>query len=454
MRDRVKAALVGISGYGLSYLDALLNGAAASAGVDLVAAVDPMAEQSRRVEELRDRRVPIYPSLPAMFKGSQGVQLVMLVTPIHLHAPQTCLALQHGASVLCEKPLAGSLADARRVVACERRAGGRNFVAVGYQWSYSAAVQALKRDVMSGALGRPVRLRCMVSFPRALSYFKRNDWAGRLKTPAGEDVLDSPVNNATAHYLHNMLYVLGPTRETSAAPATVQAELYRANDIENFDTAALRIVARCARGGGGGDSVGSSGASDRGSAGDAGVPILFYTTHAAADRIGPRAVYEFERAVVTYDDDAGAGHFVAHFNDGAPARVYGNPNLDRHEKIWQSAEAVRHGMPVACGPSAALSQTLCAVAAQQSMPAIGSFPRDVVRRVDLGDDAMLAVHGLDDVLHSAYDRGVLFSELGRAPWAKPGKVIRIPAEGSVAAADAEDGEHPADDAPVAEAHGL
>ena len=49
----------------------------------------------------------------------------------------------------------------------------------------------------------------MVSFPRPLSYFKRNDWAGHLRTPAGEDVLDSPLNNATAHYLHNMLYVLG-----------------------------------------------------------------------------------------------------------------------------------------------------------------------------------------------------------------------------------------------------
>ena len=29
-------------------------------------------------------------------------------------------------------------------------------------------------------------------------------------------MFDSPLNNATAHYLHNMLYVLGAMRETSA----------------------------------------------------------------------------------------------------------------------------------------------------------------------------------------------------------------------------------------------
>jgi predicted dehydrogenase len=405
MSSRVKAALVGISGYGLSYLDALLNGNRAAQEVELVAAVDPMAEQSRRVEDLRERRIPIYPSLPAMFKATPSIELVMLVTPIHLHAPQTCLALQQtGVSVLCEKPLAGSLADARRVLAAEQRAAPGQFVAIGYQWSFSQAVAALKNDIMTGALGRPLRLRTMVSFPRPLSYFKRNDWAGHLRTPAGEDVLDSPVNNATAHYLHNMLYLLGASREHSATPATVQAELYRANDIENYDTAAMR----CFTG--------------------AGTQILFFTTHAAADLIGPRSIFEFERATVTFDansGDAHAGQFVARFRDSDEIRVYGNPNSDRHEKIWQSALAVRGGPRVPCGVAAAMAQTCCAVAAQRSMPRIVDFPRESVRRVDLGDDTMLAVPGLEDAVHRCFHAGVLPSELGELPWAAPARVVEV-----------------------------
>jgi len=35
-------------------------------------------------------------------------------------------------------------------------------------------------------------------------------------------VLDSPVNNATAHYLHNMFYVLGHATDASAMPACVR----------------------------------------------------------------------------------------------------------------------------------------------------------------------------------------------------------------------------------------
>lgn len=406
--DRVKAAIVGISGYGHSYLDVLLDDALRQQrGVDLVAAVDPAAERSTRLPDIRQRGVPVFPSLEAMFKETRGVELVMLVTPIHLHAPQTCLALRHGCSVLCEKPLAGSLAEAEQMLQCERRAvqeasqvpGRHAFVAIGYQWSFSAAVQELKRDVAAGAFGRPKRFKSMVSFPRGFTYFKRNDWVGRLRTPAGEAVLDSPVNNATAHYLHNMLYVLGETRETSAAPASVQAELYRANDIETYDTAALR----CRTAGG--------------------VEVLFYTTHAVADRAGPHSIFEFENATVVYDD-AGLGQFVAKFNDGR-LKAYGNPNRERHEKIWQSAEAVRTGAPVACGIPAAIPQTQCVVAAQQSTPRATRFPDSLIRKVDCGDDTMLDVRGLAETIADCYDRGVLPSELGNVAWAHPGQAVVV-----------------------------
>jgi len=66
-----------------------------------------------------------------------------------------------------------------------------------------------------------------------MAYFRRNDWVGRIRTDAGHCVFDSPANNAAAHYLHIMLYLLGATREGAAMPASVQAETYRANAIEN-----------------------------------------------------------------------------------------------------------------------------------------------------------------------------------------------------------------------------
>jgi len=115
-------------------------------------------------------------------------------------------------------------------------------VAIGYQWSFSEAIQKLKHDVMQLSLGKAKRLKTLVLWPRDEAYFARNRWAGAIKDAKGNPVLDSPVNNACAHYLHNMLYVLGHCVDRSAQPRRVTAELYRAQPIQNYDTAAIRVI--------------------------------------------------------------------------------------------------------------------------------------------------------------------------------------------------------------------
>ena len=276
MSADVRIALAGIAGYGDSYLEALLNNPrTAWAGGRLVAVVDSAPQRCRRLDALAGRGIPVHESFDELFDATApagGVDLMIICTPIHLHARQTCFALRRGASTLCEKPLAGTVEDALRMAECERAAGDGRFVAIGYQWSFSHAVQALKRDVLAGTLGRPVRLKTVCVFPRPVTYFRRNDWVGRIRTEGGEAVHDSPTNNATSHYLHNMLYLLGRTRETSAMPRTLQAELYRANDIENYDTTALRAELA------------------------GGAEVLFYTTQAVAGRVGPVCHFEFEHA--------------------------------------------------------------------------------------------------------------------------------------------------------------
>ena len=393
----INVALVGIGGYGDHYLAALLDRPADDA-VKLVGVVDPAAARARRFGDVRQRRIPVHEDLDALYAAGPQVDLVMLATPIHLHAPQTCAALAAGSSVLCEKPVGATVDDGRRMLAAERAAGGR-FVAIGYQWSFSDAVQALKRDVMAGAFGRPRRLKTLACVPRTISYFRRNDWAGRIRTADGTPVYDSPVNNATAHFLHNMLYVLGPERELSARPASVQAELYRANDIENYDTAAVRCVT------------------------DSGAELLFYTSHAVPLAVGPVLRYEFERAVVYYEAETRSG-IVARFHDGT-VRRYGDPNADRHLKIWQCADAVRTGGRVACNVRSALAHAECVAAAQASMPQIQSFPPELVALQSWGGAPMKSVHALAAALVQCYDQSILPSEHRGLKWAVPGEVVYL-----------------------------
>jgi len=435
MSGPIKVALAGIAGYGDFYLDELLP-KAEKVGAKLVGVVDPLPQRCRRLSELSARGIPIHSTIQHLF-AETSVDLTMIATPIHLHAPQTCLALSHGASVLCEKPLAGTLADAMKMLHAQRAAATRGpingvptstpspstlgegspsngngaahgkalsptlsrstgrgtnpFVAIGFQWSFSQAVQSLKRDIIAGELGRPIQLKSIAFYPRPTAYFRRNDWAGRIRMPGGEGVLDSPVNNATSHFLHNMLYVLGSTQHLSAAPASVQAELYRANDdSENYDTAAIRCRT------------------------ESGAELLFYTTLAAPQRLGPKLHYKFEKAVVEFDASA-SGNFIARFNDGR-MKSYGQPSLDRHEKIWQCIEAVRSGEPIACGVEAALPHTMCVVAAQEASPIV-DLPRELRRHVPLDGDSIVCIDGMHQAMIRCYDRGILPAESGESAWA-------------------------------------
>ena len=398
MNAPIKIGLAGIGGYGESYLEALLPRQEAL-GARLVGAVDPMPHRCHRLHDLQQAGIPVYSSLADLFNDS-GIDLMLIVTPIHLHAEHCCFALNQGVNVLCEKPLAGALPDALHMLEVQKQSSA--FAAIGFQWSFSQAVQALKRDVMEGVLGRPLRLKSLVLFPRPISYFCRNDWAGRKRMPDGHAVFDSPVNNATAHYLHNMLYLLGQTRETSAMPTTVQAELYRANDIENYDTAALRLRT-----------------------GD-GVEVLFYTSHAAHERRGPQSRYEFENAVVDFDT-ANGGEFVARFHDGR-VKNYGHPNADRHEKIWDAIASARDGRPVACGISTAIPHAVCVAAAQDSAAQIVNFPLRARRLADCDGDPMIAIDQLGEQLTDCYRRDMLPGEHKDLAWARPSAAVEIGAQ--------------------------
>lgn len=393
MKKRLSVVLVGISGMGSVYLEALLD---SPKGVDfcLVGAVDPMPERCSCLEDLHRLGIPLYPTLEDFYLD-QSADLVVIASPIHFHAPQTCLALARGSHVLCEKPVAATIQEAGRMAEAERRAKRR--VAVGYQWSFSSAIQRLKRDIQEGVLGRPRRLKCLYLWPRDMAYYSRNDWAGKKRDEAGRWILDSPANNAMAHDLHNMFYVLGRTRTTSARPLRVEAELYRAFPIENFDTAALRSVT------------------------EEGTEILFYVSHATAVDCGPVLEYEFEKGRV---EARGRSAPIRARLPTGKVIDYGSPDDEPLRKLWEALDMVKKNAPPSCGLRAAMSQTLCLNGAQDSMPEIVHFPRSLLCFQKEGGTTRITVRGLEDILTDAYEKNLLPSELGIS-WSKRGKVIEL-----------------------------
>ncbi|NOY61250.1 MAG: Gfo/Idh/MocA family oxidoreductase [Calditrichaeota bacterium] len=389
----VKLALVGLGGYGLVYLEGLLDQKKTD-DFEIVAGIDPEPQRCTRLQELKAMNVPIFHSMDEFFnKGT--ADLVIISSPIQMHLPQTCFALSQGANVLCEKPLGATIQEAGRMI--KARDDAKKFVAIGYQWSFSDAIQALKRDIQSGLFGSPKRLKTMVLWPRGKVYYSRNNWAGKLKDEKGHWILDSPANNAFAHYLHNMFYVLGDQVDSSAKPGSVAAELYRANPIETFDTFAARVVTQ------------------------ADVEILFYGSHAIEEETGPIITYEFEEATVDYNGRN--SNMVAHFSDGSK-KNYGAPDDDQVKKMWDAIRAVQTGEKIVCGPEAASSQTLCVNGMQESMPEIVNFPDEQIFVCGEIGDKINYVKGLKDSLFECYEKNALPGELG-FEWSKNGKEIDL-----------------------------
>ena len=88
------------------------------------------------------------------------IELVDVTTPNHLHAEQSIKALEAGKHVVCEKPLAGTLADARAMRDAARQAkrrGVRTFVWFNYR--RCPAVAFARGLVDQGRLGRIYHVR-------------------------------------------------------------------------------------------------------------------------------------------------------------------------------------------------------------------------------------------------------------------------------------------------------
>ena len=326
---QVKIFLFGIGGYGSFYVNALSDWKDKDVVIEGICELMPGMEE--RFPIIRERQIPIYKS-PEEFYAQHQADLAIISTPIHLHHPHVKACIAHS-NVLVEKPVCAVLSEAEDMLRWEQETG--HFVAVGYQLNYDRNLNALKRDILSGKLGKPVCMKALQAFKRGYNYYHRNNWAGK-RIVDGCPVNDSPVNNSSAHQFQNMLFLLGDAMDRAAEVKAVEAELDRAGSyVENFDTAALKVTT----------------AED--------VPVYYYTTHnMEADQWGPMSEFCFENAVVYLGKDYGQGplmDYVAEWKDGTVHDYGPVPTAWSMQKLEDAIECARNGGHPVCTVQAAMS---------------------------------------------------------------------------------------------------
>lgn len=319
----VRIVLVGVGGYGNTNMETLTEhidpGLYRISGV-----VDPFAKDAPCYGRLMSDRIPIYSTLEE-FYAHEKADLAIISTPIHLHKEHCLAALKNGSHVLCEKPLVPTLQDAE----CLRQAGNRSGkrLGIGFQWSFCSPILNLKKDILSGETGNPISLKSYVSFQRFDEYY--NGWKGRVRDTAGNWILDSVSTNATSHYLHNIFFMMGDAPGSSQMPAQVYASVYRAKEIESFDTCFIE---------------GNF---------DSNCRFLFIATHSGDEPHEPEFCYEFENCTVTMQGSE--AQIISRFKDGR-IKKYGTP-----QDIAANAEKIMAMIEVAqgvCEPTSGIDSIL------------------------------------------------------------------------------------------------
>lgn len=118
----------------------------------LVAVADVAVERARRTaEELEIENS--CGSLEAMLE-CKGLDAVVIATPDKFHASAVKVAASAGKDILCEKPLALTLADAHELLSVVSKAGVR--LQVGFMRRYDPAYSAAIKRIEAGEIGVPV----------------------------------------------------------------------------------------------------------------------------------------------------------------------------------------------------------------------------------------------------------------------------------------------------------
>lgn len=149
-----------------------------------------------------------YTDLALMVKEAH-VDAIIITTPHPLHKEHTIAALEAGAHVLVEKPMALTVADCTEMIECAQRMGKKLSVVSQRRWI--PASRRIKDAIEAGKLGVPMIGQVTMLGWRDEAYYKSDPWRGKWDLEGGGVLI-----NQAPHQLDLLHWFLGPVKEVYA----------------------------------------------------------------------------------------------------------------------------------------------------------------------------------------------------------------------------------------------
>ena len=161
-------AIIGIGGMGRSVIQHLLEADCASRLIACDRNGDAFGDP--RFSELsKDARVVSTTNLSDVL-DDPSVGLAFITTTNAAHAPLATACLEAGMAVMCEKPIATTIDDARQLVELADRTNG--FLQIGFELRYSTLYSTVKNWIDAGLLGEVRNTHCTYT----CSARERGEW--------------------------------------------------------------------------------------------------------------------------------------------------------------------------------------------------------------------------------------------------------------------------------------
>ncbi len=124
-----------------------------------------------------------YNAIEELLKNENNIDVVSICTPNSFHTEHTILALKAGKNVLCEKPMAISVSDCKRMMIEADKSGKDLFIVK--QNRFNPPVAALKEVIDSGKLGKLLNVELNCFWNRNDEYYRQSDWKGKKAIDGG-----------------------------------------------------------------------------------------------------------------------------------------------------------------------------------------------------------------------------------------------------------------------------
>lgn len=190
---------VGIMGKGHAlYLSDYVKGA------KVVAIYDTNLSTANKVANEVFKKTKVLPKVYQEIEqllGDKSVNTVIIASPDHLHANHLAKSVLAGKNVLCEKPLASTVREAKKVAKIVRQS--KSIVGIGFMRRFDKPYQDLKKEISTGKYGNILQIRCTsrnVSSPNATTSMLLTNVAVHeidvIRWLLGEEIVSVKVNYA------------------------------------------------------------------------------------------------------------------------------------------------------------------------------------------------------------------------------------------------------------------